>query len=343
VDLYVRQKHNVVETAAILKVSTEYVSKRLHEAGLTKRPGTFTPHGPWDPAELRERASDLYEDGMTMRSVGLELGVSVGTVRVALHQSGVQVRRGGFGSPSDEGRTLLDDLYGDPKVIKVLARFGVVVPRGMEPGGPIRVTRSAAPTDRARVRAVRGSWTAHSANEHAPRGGSGLGQERSVECRRGPTTEGARSSLDDKAPALLTLQAHAAVGRTPPHCKRRLWPLFPRGRSMSTGSLKVQVGVVDGYNGPPRGAWLGQGDATVGRRRNPTCPPPACGRGTSRLSTESSRQASVQPFNRHDRLFFTAGMWSDALGTWSRSCRRTLTPRRSTARLAGRVMGISQV
>jgi hypothetical protein len=80
--------------------------------------------------------SGLYEGGMTMKAVGLELGVSVGTVRVALHQSGVQVRRGGFSSPHDEGRTLLDDLYGDPKVIKVLSRHGVVVPKEWSPAGP---------------------------------------------------------------------------------------------------------------------------------------------------------------------------------------------------------------
>jgi transposase-like protein len=135
-DLYGREKHSVVETAGILGVSTEYVVKRLHGAGLTKRPGTFTPHVPWDPDELRERASELYEGGMTMRAIGLELGVSVGTVRVALHQGGVQVRRGGFASHNDEGRTLLDDLYGDPKIVKVLARHGVVVPDEWSPAGP---------------------------------------------------------------------------------------------------------------------------------------------------------------------------------------------------------------
>jgi transposase-like protein len=135
-DLYVNKKLNVAETARLLGVSTEYVSKRLHEAGLTKRRGTFTPKGPWDPDVLRDQASDLYEGGMTMKAVGHELGVSVGTVRVALHQAGVQVRRGGFASHRDEGRTLLDDLYGDPKIVKVLTRHGVVVPEEWSPTGP---------------------------------------------------------------------------------------------------------------------------------------------------------------------------------------------------------------
>jgi transposase-like protein len=43
VDLSVTKKHSVVETAGLLGVSTEYVSKRLHEAGLTKRPGDLHP------------------------------------------------------------------------------------------------------------------------------------------------------------------------------------------------------------------------------------------------------------------------------------------------------------
>jgi transposase-like protein len=136
VELYVRQKHNVVETAAILEVSTEYVRKRLHEAGLIKRPGTFIPQVPWEPADLRLRAADLYQAGMSMKTVGEELGVSVGTVRVALHEARVPVRRGGFTSHSDEGRTLLDDLYSDPKVLRVLARYEVTVPEEWAPVGP---------------------------------------------------------------------------------------------------------------------------------------------------------------------------------------------------------------
>jgi hypothetical protein len=46
------------------------------------------------------------------------------------------VRRGGFTSHSDEGRTLLDDLYDDPKVLRVLARYEVTVPEVWAPAGP---------------------------------------------------------------------------------------------------------------------------------------------------------------------------------------------------------------
>jgi hypothetical protein len=55
VDLYVRRGHNLTETASIFWVSTEYLRKRLHEAGLNKRLGSFTPHVPWEPEELRDR------------------------------------------------------------------------------------------------------------------------------------------------------------------------------------------------------------------------------------------------------------------------------------------------
>jgi hypothetical protein len=73
---------------------------------------------------------------MSMKIVGEQLGVSVGTVRVALHEARVPVRRGGFTSHSDEGRTLLDDLYDDPKVLRVLARYEVTVPEVWAPAGP---------------------------------------------------------------------------------------------------------------------------------------------------------------------------------------------------------------
>jgi transposase len=102
VELYVKEGHNVVETAAILEVSTEYVRKRLHEAGLIKRPGTFTPHVPWEPDQLRLCVPpSSTKPAWSMKAVGEELGVSVGTVRVALHEAGIPVRRGGFTSQSE--------------------------------------------------------------------------------------------------------------------------------------------------------------------------------------------------------------------------------------------------
>ncbi len=153
VDLYVRQQRSVNETAAILGVSTEYLGKRLDEVGLVKRAGSFTPRTAWDPEDLRDRAADLYQDGLSMKGVGELLGVSVGTVRTALHHAGVPVRRGGFNSHLDEGRTLLDDLYSDPRIRKVLARYRVVVPDTWTPTGPFEAL-APLPLDDGVVRAL---------------------------------------------------------------------------------------------------------------------------------------------------------------------------------------------
>jgi transposase len=136
VELYVKKKYSVVEVATVLQVGTEYVRKRLHEIGLTKRQGTFTPHTKWESSELRLRAAELYESGLSMKAVGEELRVSVGTVRVALHEAGVPVRRGGASAKREEGRILLDDLYADQDVLRGLAHHGVVVPDEWTPAGP---------------------------------------------------------------------------------------------------------------------------------------------------------------------------------------------------------------
>ena len=94
---------------------------------------------------------------------------------MAPHQAGVRVRRGGFASHRDNGRALLDDLYGDPKIVKILARNGVVVP-GEEPGRAVRVPRPAAPCDRARDGAVRGCRAADSSHEPSNEPSHGVGQ-----------------------------------------------------------------------------------------------------------------------------------------------------------------------
>lgn len=136
VDLYLNQGLNLVETAGELGVSTEYLRKRLDQAGLIKRPGTFTPHSAYCPAELRRRAAALYGEGLTMKEVAAELGISIGTVRESLHEARVPVRLASKTTwpPS----RLVDDLYADPEVRAVLARYDVAVPDPEEwrPPGP---------------------------------------------------------------------------------------------------------------------------------------------------------------------------------------------------------------
>ncbi len=135
-DLYVRRGMSVVECAERLGVSTDYLSKRLTEAGLAKRPGTFTPHTGWRADDLRDRAADLYQGGLSMRVVGEQLDVSVSTIRKAFHEARVPVRRSGVRPSLEEGRTLVDDLYADSEVVKVLAAHGVVIPDEWTPTGP---------------------------------------------------------------------------------------------------------------------------------------------------------------------------------------------------------------
>lgn len=71
-----------------------------------------------------------------MRVVGEQLDVSVSTVRKALHEAQVAVRRGGVRSSLDEGSKLIDDLYADVQVGRVLVAHGVAIPDEWTPTGP---------------------------------------------------------------------------------------------------------------------------------------------------------------------------------------------------------------
>ena len=75
-EVYHRQGMTIAETATHFGVSEEYVRRRVAEAGLTRRPGTFAPRSAWSPEVLQAKAGKLYEKGMTMREVGARLGVS---------------------------------------------------------------------------------------------------------------------------------------------------------------------------------------------------------------------------------------------------------------------------
>jgi transposase-like protein len=133
--LYFDKGLNVVETASAIGISTEYLSKRLRQIGLKKRSGSFTPKAQVT-GEMRGPAVKLYESGSSMRDVSQELGVSVSTVRKILHEAQVPVRRGGLHSETEQGRLLLDDLYADREVCRVLKRHGVTIPEVWVPSGP---------------------------------------------------------------------------------------------------------------------------------------------------------------------------------------------------------------
>lgn len=139
-ELYVERGLTIKESAHLLGVGTEYLRKRLRECGIAKRPGTFRPKTEHPPRELRRLAAELYLEGLTMRQVGDQLGVSVSTVRKALHEEQVVVRPGGFqhvaaGLPE---RHLLKDLYADPEICEALLRHDVPVqdPANWHKAGP---------------------------------------------------------------------------------------------------------------------------------------------------------------------------------------------------------------
>ena len=140
-ELYVMRGLTVAEAARWLGVSTEFLRKRLRDCGIAKRPGSFRPKVAYRPVELAARAAELYDGtGLTMADIAEMLGVSVSTVRLALHEAGVSVRPGGFpqntaGLPN---RCLLEDLYGDPDVRAALVRHDVAVqdPAGRRRPGP---------------------------------------------------------------------------------------------------------------------------------------------------------------------------------------------------------------
>jgi len=73
-EVYHRQGRTIAQAATHFGVSEEYVRRRVAEAGLTRRPGTFAPRSAWSPDVLQAQAGKLYEKGMTMREVAAGSG-----------------------------------------------------------------------------------------------------------------------------------------------------------------------------------------------------------------------------------------------------------------------------
>ena len=128
--VYQRPGMTIEKTARHFGVSEEYLRKRIAEANLTRRPGSFTRKTQWSPPALQAKAAELYTKGLTMREVGARLGVSASTVSDALHAAKVPVRRGGGArsEAQDPPRVLIADLYSDSDVVAVLRRHAVEVP-----------------------------------------------------------------------------------------------------------------------------------------------------------------------------------------------------------------------
>ena len=103
-EVYHRQRMTIAQVATHFGVSDEYLRRRIADAGLTRRPGTFAPRSAWSPPVLQATAVQLYETGMTMRGVGARLGVSSSTISAALHAAKAPVRPGGGSRPEAHGR-----------------------------------------------------------------------------------------------------------------------------------------------------------------------------------------------------------------------------------------------
>ncbi len=127
-ELYSRPEVTVRVLVERFGVSEDYLRRRLHALGLTRRPGTFAPRLPSPTRQgLAGRAPTLYQQGWTLKQIAEQLGTSVATVRAALVAARVPVRGAGGGPRSSErpARVLLDDLYAGPDVVAVLAEYGV--------------------------------------------------------------------------------------------------------------------------------------------------------------------------------------------------------------------------
>jgi len=127
-ELYSRPEVTVRVLVERFGVSQDYLRRRLHAPGLTRRPGTFAPRLPSPTRQgLAGRAPTLYQQGWTLKQIAEQLATSVSTVRAALVAARVPVRGAGGGPRSSErpARVLLDDLYADPDIVAVLAEHGV--------------------------------------------------------------------------------------------------------------------------------------------------------------------------------------------------------------------------
>lgn len=126
--LYVEQGLTLRQIATQLGVSTGYLSRRVRELALVKRPGRFGSRTGYGRDDLGQRAADLYGQGLGVGQVGRQLGVSGTTIVRALHEARIPLRGGGWRGRGQSPRTLLDDLYGDPAIADCLRRHQVKSP-----------------------------------------------------------------------------------------------------------------------------------------------------------------------------------------------------------------------
>lgn len=129
-ELYVQRGLTIRELTRAFGVSDEYLRKRLRQAGIAKRPGTFRAKLARSRADLCADATELYANvGLNLREVAAELDMSPTLARELLHEAGVPMRPPGVppANSDERERRLLADLFADEHVLEVLDRFGVTL------------------------------------------------------------------------------------------------------------------------------------------------------------------------------------------------------------------------
>jgi hypothetical protein len=136
-ELYLRQRLNTVQIAAILGIPDRTIRDRLRRYRI--RPRT---RGRWNREDRRAISAgileELYEQlGLTADEVGRKLGTSGKTVLRNAHDLGLPVRIGGIIEEAGPYEIeLVNALYADPLIKITLAKYGI---RRVPPGGPIWV------------------------------------------------------------------------------------------------------------------------------------------------------------------------------------------------------------
>jgi len=202
-ELYSRPEVTVRVLVERFGVSQDYLRRRLHALGLTRRPGTFAPRLPSPTRQgLAGRAPTLYRQGWTLKQIAEELGTSVSTVRAALVAARVPVRGAGGGPRSSERpASAARRPVRRPRQRRRARRARGTSPRrgrlAAHRGAP--ELRAAAPDRRSAHRALPGRGTGHQRHCAAVRGGQQHGQQRPARAQRRATTSQDRQPLEAAA------------------------------------------------------------------------------------------------------------------------------------------------
>jgi transposase len=99
--LYTTKNRSTIQIAEIIKTSSQFVQNMLHEMRITMRPQHcvdnryFKTKSHFSKTKLLDEIKTLYESGMPLKQIGIEVGIWEGTVSSKLASMGIRVRRTG--------------------------------------------------------------------------------------------------------------------------------------------------------------------------------------------------------------------------------------------------------